>query len=67
MKHNLNVVSMMCVLILFLSGCASPTATTLPYKYPKLKLSPSGGSGIAIVYPDDKRTPNENIDKIRYG
>jgi len=64
MKNNLNVVSIMCVLILFLSGCASPTATTLPYEYPKLKLSPSGGSGIAIVYPEDKRTPNEDIDKI---
>ena len=64
MKNKLNLASIMSVLILFLSGCASPTATSLPYEYPRLKLSPSGSSGIAVVYPEDKRTPNESIDKI---
>ena len=64
MKNNLNIVSIMCVLILFVSGCASPTATTLPYEYPKEKLYTYAGSSIAIVNPEDKRTPNENIDKI---
>ena len=64
MKHNLRVVSIICILILFLSGCASTSTITLPYEYPKEKLSASAGSSIAIVYPEDKRTPNEDIDKI---
>lgn len=67
MKYNFKAFSILSVLILILSGCASTSTITLPYEYPKEKLSASAASSIAIAYPEDKRIPDEDIDKIWSG
>ena len=58
MKHNLKVVYILCVLILFLSSCASTPTSTFYYEYPEEMLVASGTSIIAIASPEDERWPD---------
>ena len=62
MKHNFKIVSALCILLLFVSGCAS--TTKFQYEYPNEQLSAYATSRIATVYPEDKRKLNRDIDKI---
>ena len=64
MKHNFKAVSLLCVLSLFLSGCALTPLSTFKYEYPEERLLPSANSSIAIVYPEDKRRPDGENDII---
>ncbi len=64
MNNDFKAVSMLCILILFLSGCALTPTTAFKYEYPEEMLLPSTNLSIAIVSPEDKRWPDGENDII---